>query len=1735
MRDLVHPLRNFTRVAAPPLFTWNVRHLRSTRTPNNHEKRNVLFKATTRDRAGLIQETHWTAQDARVWASLLQGRHVFAAPGRPTSGHGIAGGVAIILSSHYTELQATILVPSCAIMVQGKLRGEAIRFISVYLPPDEREETLAALRESLPPLDDVPTYWGGDVNMQVLAPRDGELELASQWNEMQVARRQGIVPMDGPTYVRRDHESQIDTLAAPLLQAAQYTVRKTWRLSLSDHAMIFADVTGQGAGRRPDVLTPWAFKGLPATAIQDLRRRYLALELRFGIPRVDLTALPQPLDWIRPARPGEPPGDDDVEIAQDADLDDAPASDDGNPAAPVPLQLDPVRPPPLLPALLLYGRSALTAMIQSWWGYWRRQTARTAPSAILRRAVQTGASIRPTGPLDSWMRALGWTGDVISPSEAGRWLLRWKADQDQRAAARLTPWQRGPGAERAPLEAHYTIARELFRQTQALLGVRDTQGAWHEKPSDIERILWESRAEIWGTAPSLPIYARRVLDFYFRHGPHVLLPQHPLPDWRRIATLVLSPSGSAPGVDGEPYEVYHPGARFVSCLLAQGMFAAEMGDEYLATVLGLSVDLLVWIHKTPGAETPNDLRPLQLPTCFRRLYGAVVADIVGPVMEPQLSPDQAAVRGGQCGPNITAANQHLADGTPQEPPPGPAWRAILGDDHDIVERHIDEIADSLPPCPSTATCFADQNKAFERVAMQWTAMVLARWGFPLWLLRSLLGLCQRRAVRFIRGAFLGPLRQLLRSVGMGGTASPLLWCLSYDPIIAAVASVAGAPCPTYVDDLAALLSGARQTLRVAFLLPWISRSVGLLIATHTCRRLWIHRHSPALQVALEQIPVEWERHGHGTLVSGLTPELVRKLLCRRLGNRVGATEVVTRPCNCSLKTALVPASHKSWWSALMAHTPFGASAVRSQWPYLGAMCTICSEQEPPANRRMTADCFEMMRTGTWGKAMLKLRTRSAALHSTHASPGRRAAIWNAYMASLVPYPAHIVAPDRRLEDALKAQFRVALGLARARWVPHYVLAGLGLLFQVPGCPRCPAAYASAVAAAAAHRQDVWGPPHARSLAQRRLRAALRWVDAPDPQLPPPRPRGKVLTLIKARAVLRRRNERPLPARGPILGRHLYGAMWGQHYCRLTMEWFSTRSGARPWAPGAGGEWHILRHARTYTAAHHVTRFLAGGLVGHARWREPDDHIPHECSACHGRARQLWTSAGRTHDGVAWCDRCMGPWAHAPDRWAMLPDEMLPPTLRDRAASARHNRPQLTGHRGFPQSGYGACPLCGHGEAGSEHLWTWCPAVALAWDKVAPPGSPPTMGQAIMDQEHHSDLLCHFVHQVVYRHTIGVGLPPLEAQDGALAIVAGLTVSQEDSPDPQTEDGLLYRASDVDGVWERMHTPCGTCAPQLPDPRRVQGSATPAQARTGGRGGDAMRRTLVCTHAEAAHASLMMLTGEQQRGGWLLAGPGWAPMPRCDAAQANAEWSTFFCVGCSRHRATLVASTALAPYDEIIVSSSPFPDQDKHCWPLEVTFDGGARAFLEAPKVGGAGASLWHHPPDGSAPTLLASCVVAMPSVDNAQVAEASGARAALALLAACRSYGYAARVVGDNLAVVRYGAGASRFRRLLIQAQVEQGLVPLAASGWTLTWQAVRRRLNKVADRLATIGVFWAEALRRSGVLTTRTHIVWHDTVPPVCPPAFPDVRAVSLRVTEVEEAADRLEDLARERRRTGM
>ena len=86
------------------------------------------------------------------------------------------------------------------------------------------------------------------------------------------------------------------------------------------------------------------------------------------------------------------------------------------------------------------------------------------------------------------------------------------------------------------------------------------------------------------------------------------------------------------------------------------------------------------------------------------------------------------------------------------------------------------------------------------------------------------------------------------------------------------------------------------------------------------------------------------------------------------------------------------------------------------------------------------------------------------------------------------------------------------------------------------------------------------------------------------------------------------------------------------------------------------------------------------------------------------------------------------------------------------------------------------------------------------------------------------------------------------------------------------------------------------------------------------------------------------------------------------------------------------------------------------------------------------------------------------------------------------------------------------------------GLAPLTARGWQLSWVAIRRRLNKAADRLATLGVFWAARLRALGDTATRTWVVWHQGNAGGTPTHFPTGACPSLDPDEVRTAADELE-----------
>ena len=181
---------------------------------------------------------------------------------------------------------------------------------------------------------------------------------------------------------------------------------------------------------------------------------------------------------------------------------------------------------------------------------------------------------------------------------------------------------------------------------------------------------------------------------------------------------VLSSRSNAPGCDNCPYELYHYGASFFVSLVFWT----------LETVLVDWPDLLAWIPKFDGASTTLGTRPLQLPTCLRRLVGSVLVDLTGAEMESRLSADQAAVRGGDCLRNVAAVYDDLAGRGTQAGADIPMWRGLFGRLAEPIGGAIHD-ASASDGCPEElAAVLADQSKAFERVAIWWLRRVLTRWG-----------------------------------------------------------------------------------------------------------------------------------------------------------------------------------------------------------------------------------------------------------------------------------------------------------------------------------------------------------------------------------------------------------------------------------------------------------------------------------------------------------------------------------------------------------------------------------------------------------------------------------------------------------------------------------------------------------------------------------------------------------------------------------------------------------------------------------------------------------------------------------------------------------------------------------------------------------------------------------------------------------------------------------------------
>ena len=468
--------------------------------------------------------------------------------------------------------------------------------------------------------------------------------------------------------------------------------------------------------------------------------------------------------------------------------------------------------------------------------------------------------------------------------------------------------------------------------------------------------LFETRRHIWMSAPPPPRDCRAALAAYRERVSHSVPPRPPV-SLGALRRAVMSPAGSGVGVDGMPYEVFHLQPVLVAALVGQAFLQLERrGDDMIArrgddprpepgwldSILGPPHDLLIWIPKERGNDAVGAQRPLNLPTCLRRLYGGAGMHILGPAVEPGLTDGQAARAGGSCQRNIRRAFAHL-ESAPQAGTAVPhvrwACEVLFGPATDAVLRvcHFRQHA-AAPVIQGMPVCFLlDQEKAFEWLSHDWFRQVLDTWELPGWAKAFFLSAAEGRRVS---GAAHPPYpgEAVRRGVGMGGPASPCSWSMSFDPISWLAQVAAGCLNNTYVDDLEGETWGPGQALLLYLCLLAAAKLADLRVADHGCVRCSCPRGAAAAHLLAcfpGQVQVDqWDR---GLLNHGPV-DVLGEILCAHGGWAPQDLDIHRTQCRCKTKHCLIPSSHHALWAEALARTPL-AAALKVGARYLGAHLT----------------------------------------------------------------------------------------------------------------------------------------------------------------------------------------------------------------------------------------------------------------------------------------------------------------------------------------------------------------------------------------------------------------------------------------------------------------------------------------------------------------------------------------------------------------------------------------------------------------------------------------------------------------------------------------------------------------------------------------------------------------------------------------------------------------------------
>jgi hypothetical protein len=144
-----------------------------------------------------------------------------------------------------------------------------------------------------------------------------------------------------------------------------------------------------------------------------------------------------------------------------------------------------------------------------------------------------------------------------------------------------------------------------------------------------------------------------------------------------------------------------------------------------------------------------------------------------------------------------------------------------------------------------------------------------------------------------------------------------------------------------------------------------------------------------------------------------------------------------------MKAAVVPAYDVEGWRHVMEDSLMGSVAVRACWRYLGVFVASRAERAlGDGEDGWSHDMKALIIDRNWARHIRNIIDRALAVVERAGSPGHRAAAWNIYMASCIPFPAQLCVPGAHERKEMQRCLSRVLRLAG--WCPSYVSVGIAL-------------------------------------------------------------------------------------------------------------------------------------------------------------------------------------------------------------------------------------------------------------------------------------------------------------------------------------------------------------------------------------------------------------------------------------------------------------------------------------------------------------------------------------------------------------------------------------------------------------------------------------------------------------------------------------------------------------------